>query len=120
MPGIGFLRSFAKDGAIKDFASLGIDTAAIAGNYAPGILEIGQVDGKQYGLMVKFNSKSTVFYRPDVFTTAGVAEPKTWDEFKTAHHGPQGQERQAARTRRQGFLDAERLVREHLHPPGRA
>ncbi len=83
MPGIGFLRSFAKDGAIKDFASLGIDTAAIAGNYAPGILEIGQVDGKQYGLMVKFNSKSTVFYRPDVFTTAGVAEPKTWDEFKT-------------------------------------
>jgi ABC-type glycerol-3-phosphate transport system substrate-binding protein len=83
MPGIGFLRSFAKDGSIKDFASLGIDTTAIAGNYAPGILEIGQVDGKQYGLMVKFNSKSTVFYRPDVFKTAGVtAEPKTWDEFK--------------------------------------
>ena len=83
MPGIGFLRSFAKDGSIKDFASLGIDTSALAANYAPGILEVGQVDGKQYGLMVKFNSKSTVFYRPDVFKTAGVtAEPKTWDEFK--------------------------------------
>ena len=25
MPGIGFLRSFAKDGSIKDFAALGID-----------------------------------------------------------------------------------------------
>ncbi|HEX2756565.1 MAG TPA: extracellular solute-binding protein [Candidatus Limnocylindrales bacterium] len=84
MPGIGFLRSFAKDGSIKDFASLGIDVSALASNYAPGILEIGQVDGKQYGLMVKFNSKSTVFYRPDLFKTAGVtAEPKTWDEFKT-------------------------------------
>ena len=82
MPGIGFLRSFAKDGSIKDFASLGIDTSSLAANYAPGILEIGQVDGKQYGLMVKFNSKSTVFYRPDVFKTAGATEPKTWDEFK--------------------------------------
>lgn len=85
MPGIGFVRSFAKDGSIKDFkADLGIDTSAWASNYAPGILEVGQVDGKQYGLMVKFNSKSTVFYRPDVFKTAGVtANPKTWEEFKT-------------------------------------
>lgn len=84
MPGIGFLRSFAKDGSIKDFTALGIDTSGWAANYAPGILEVGQVDGKQYGLMVKFNSKSTVFYRPDVFKTAGVTAPKTWDEFKTA------------------------------------
>jgi alpha-glucoside transport system substrate-binding protein len=85
MPGIGFLRSFAKDGSIKDFkADLGIDTSAWASNYAPGILEVGQVDGKQYGLMVKFNSKSTVFFRPDVFKTAGITTtPKTWDEFKT-------------------------------------
>jgi alpha-glucoside transport system substrate-binding protein len=85
MPGIGFLRSFAKDGSIKDLsADLGIDTSAWAANYAPGILEVGQVDGKQYGLMVKFNSKSTVFYRPDVFKTAGITTtPKTWDEFKT-------------------------------------
>ncbi len=83
MPGIGFLRSFAKDGSIKDFASLGIDVAPLAANYAPGILEVGQVDGKQYGLMVKFNSKSTVFFRPDVFETAGVTAPTTWDEFKT-------------------------------------
>ncbi len=88
MPGIGFLRSFAKDASIKDFsADLGIDTSAWAANYAPGILEVGQVDGKQYGLMVKFNSKSTVFYRPDLFKTAGVTEPKTWDEFKTVISG---------------------------------
>jgi alpha-glucoside transport system substrate-binding protein len=83
MPGIGFLRSFAKDGSIKDFETLGIDVNAIKDNYAPGILEVGQVDGKQYGLMVKFNSKSTVFFRPDVFKEAGVTAPATWDEFKT-------------------------------------
>ena len=32
--------------------------------------------------MVKFNSKSTLWYRPDKFTEAGVTPPKTWDEFK--------------------------------------
>ena len=34
--------------------------------------------------MVKFNSKSTLWYRPDKLTEAGVTPPKTWDEFKAA------------------------------------
>ncbi|HEV8544728.1 MAG TPA: extracellular solute-binding protein, partial [Candidatus Limnocylindrales bacterium] len=59
LPGIGFLRHFAKDGSIKKIADLGIDGAALEPNYAPGILDIGKVDGELYGIMVKFNSKST-------------------------------------------------------------
>jgi len=77
MPGIGFLRHFAKDGSIKKISDLGIDASTLAGNYAPGILEIGQVDGEQYGIMVKFNSKSTLWYRPDLLSAAGVTPPKT-------------------------------------------
>jgi alpha-glucoside transport system substrate-binding protein len=84
MPGIGFLRRFANDGSIKKISDLGIDPASIAGNYAPGILEIGKVGNDQYGIMVKFNSKSTVWYRPQKLKAAGVAIPKTWDEFKAA------------------------------------
>ena len=84
MPGIGFLRRFAADGSIKKIDELGIDPASIAGNYAPGILEIGKVNGGQYGIMVKFNSKSTVWYRPDKFTGAGIQVPKDWDAFKAA------------------------------------
>ena len=84
MPGIGFLRHFAKDGSIKKISDLGIDASTLAGNYAPGILEIGQVDGEQYGIMVKFNSKSTLWYRPDLLSAASVTPPKTWDEFKAA------------------------------------
>jgi ABC-type glycerol-3-phosphate transport system substrate-binding protein len=83
IPGIGFLRSFARDGSIKKLSDLGIDAASLSGNYAPGILETGQVDGEQYAIMVKFNSKSTFFYRPDVFTELGVEPPKTLDELKT-------------------------------------
>lgn len=83
LPGIGFLRHFAKDGSIKKVSELGIDPASLEANYAPGILDVGKVDGELYAIMVKFNSKSTLWYRPDVFSTAGVTAPKTWDDFKT-------------------------------------
>jgi len=84
MPGIGFLRHFAKDGSIVKIADLGIDPASLQANYAPGILDVGTVGGDLYGIMVKFNSKSTVWYRPDKLTAAGVQIPKDWDAFTAA------------------------------------
>jgi len=84
MPNLGFLRQFARSGGIKKISDLGIDPASLAANYPPGILDTGTVDGELYGIMVKFNSKSTVWYRPDVFTKDSVNVPKTWDEFKAA------------------------------------
>ena len=81
IPGIGFLRQFARQGSVKKVTDLGIDVNGIKGQYPPGILEIGQVDGQQYAIMVKFNSKSTFWYRPDKFKTLGVSTPKDWDSF---------------------------------------
>src|SRR5256885_3567751 len=80
IPGIGFLRQFAKQGSLKKVSDL-IDVNAIKANYPPGILEIGQVDGTQYAIMVKFNSKSTVWYRPDKFKTLGVQPAGDWNAF---------------------------------------
>lgn len=73
IPGIGFLRQFARQGSLKKLSDLGIDVSGIKSSYPPGILEIGQVDGTQYALMVKFNSKSTMWFRPDKFKTLGVS-----------------------------------------------
>ena len=84
LPGIGFLRRFAKDASIKKVSDLGIDTNALAANYAPGILDIGSVGGDLYGIMVKFNSKSTVWYSPKKLSAAGVTVPKDWDAFSAA------------------------------------
>jgi alpha-glucoside transport system substrate-binding protein len=84
LPGIGFLRRFAKDGSIKKISDLGIDAAALQPNYAPGILDIGSVDGDLYAIMVKFNSKSTFWYRPDKLTAAGVTPPADWDALTAA------------------------------------
>lgn len=81
IPGIGFLRQFARQGSLKKVADLGIDVNSIKSNYPPGILEIGQVDGTQYAIMVKFNSKSTVWFRPDKFKAAGVSAATDWNAF---------------------------------------
>jgi alpha-glucoside transport system substrate-binding protein len=80
IPGIGFLRRFAADGSIKTLTELGVTVDP--SQYAPGILEVGQVDGEQYAIMVKFNSKSTMWYRPDAFTELGVEPAEDWDGFK--------------------------------------
>ena len=81
IPGIGFLRQFARQGSLKKVADLGVDVNALKSNYPPGILEIGQVDGTQYAIMVKFNSKSTVWFRPDKFKTFGVTAPTDFAGF---------------------------------------
>ena len=81
IPGIGFLRQFARQGSLKKVSDVGIDVNAIKGNYPPGILEIGQVDGTQYAIMVKFNSKSTMWYRPDKFKTLGVSPATDYAGF---------------------------------------
>src|SRR3989449_6782286 len=81
IPGIGFLRQFARQGSLKKVADLGLDLNALKSNYPPGILEIGQVDGNQYAIMVKFNSKSTMGYRPDKVKTFGVQPAGDWDAF---------------------------------------
>lgn len=84
IPGIGFLRRFAKDGSLKKIADLGIDEASLTQSYPEGFLAAGKVDGTLYALPAKYNNKGTVWFRPDVFKTDGVTAPKTWDEFKTA------------------------------------
>lgn len=81
IPGIGFLRQFARQGSLKKLSDLGIDVNALKASYPPGILEIGQVDTTQYAIMVKFNSKSTVWYAPDKFKTLGVQPATDWDGF---------------------------------------
>jgi alpha-glucoside transport system substrate-binding protein len=81
IPGIGFLRQFGRQGSLKKVSDLGIDVNSIKGQYPPGILEIGQVDGTQYAIMVKFNSKSTMWFRPDKFKTLGVQPATDFNSF---------------------------------------
>ena len=52
-------------------------------DYAPGLLDIGLVDGNIYALMVKVNSKAAIWYDPTRFATMGVAPAETWEDLVT-------------------------------------
>ncbi|HEX6984264.1 MAG TPA: extracellular solute-binding protein, partial [Planctomycetaceae bacterium] len=84
IPGIGFLRRFAKDGSLKKISDLGVDTSKLKDSYPEGFLAAGTVGDVLYALPAKYNNKGTMWFRPDVFKTASVTAPKTWDEFKAA------------------------------------
>ena len=72
IPGIGFLRRFAKDGSLKKVADLGVDVAGLSSSYPAGFLAAGTVDNELYAVPAKYNNKGTMWYRPDIFKTAGV------------------------------------------------
>ena len=85
IPGIGFLRRFAKDGSLHKIADMGVDTASLSSSYPEGFLAAGTVDGELYAVPAKYNNKGTMWYRPDLFKTNGVTtNPTTWDEYKAA------------------------------------
>ena len=79
IPGIGFLRSFARGGSIVPLECYDISVDEIEGEYVPGMLNAGNVDDVQYGLMAKVNSKATIWYDPTRFADMGVEPTDTWD-----------------------------------------
>jgi alpha-glucoside transport system substrate-binding protein len=81
IPGIGFVRSFARDDLLIPLEDLGIDRASIEDNYAPGILDVGTVNDQLVALMVKYNSKGTVWYKPPTFEDNGYDVPTSWDDL---------------------------------------
>jgi ABC-type glycerol-3-phosphate transport system substrate-binding protein len=81
------LATVAQPGAIADFAGsddiLPLDFASDSAteNLGESVVTTGSVDGTLYGILVKANNKSTVWYNVKTFEDAGVEAPTTWDEF---------------------------------------
>jgi alpha-glucoside transport system substrate-binding protein len=50
-------------------------------NYSQSWLDLGSVDGTVYGVFVKSDPKSFVWYSPIAFEAMGYKVPKTWEEF---------------------------------------
>ncbi len=77
IPRPGVMVDLAKDGAIIDLEALGITN--MSDNYSQAWLDLGTAEGTLYGIAVKANSKSTVWYKPASFRTLGVEPPTDWD-----------------------------------------
>jgi ABC-type molybdate transport system substrate-binding protein len=79
----GVLQQFAQKGWIKPVTP---DVQqSVQANFAPQWQKLGSYQDKLYGVYYKGANKSLIWYNTKVFETAGVGEPKTWDNLlKTA------------------------------------
>ena len=77
----GLMKDFAKKGSLKPLAFL---TPTLKANFAPVWAQLGQVNGKQYGLIWKGANKSTVWYNVAAFKAAGVKPPANWPALQKA------------------------------------
>lgn len=86
IPGIGFLRSFAKDGLLIPLSEVGLDDSTLASAYASNLSDmgtsVGTVKGTAYAIMVKLNSKSTIWYDPSRFSDNGWDTPSDFQGLK--------------------------------------
>jgi alpha-glucoside transport system substrate-binding protein len=82
IPQPGLIQQFVDKKAVKPLPSSVQDL--VKANFAPTWYDLGTFSGQFYGVWFKAANKSTVWYRPDAFTTGGVSEPKTWEEFAAA------------------------------------
>jgi alpha-glucoside transport system substrate-binding protein len=79
IPGIGFVRSLAREGSLVPLECYDLALDDIEGEFVPGILAPGNVDDVQYGIMAKVNSKATIWYDPQRFSDYGVEPTEDWD-----------------------------------------
>ena len=80
LPGAGQMAQFAKEGKLVELSSI-LDMSAMKDQYAEDWLKLGQVDGKQVGILIKADVKGLIWYDPNNFTKAGYQIPKTWDDL---------------------------------------
>jgi alpha-glucoside transport system substrate-binding protein len=79
VPRPGVIADLAGQKLLQPLDKLGVN---LAGNYSAGMVDLGKVGGTPYGLIVKANSKSVVYYRPQS-VPGGKAQPATWNDFKS-------------------------------------
>ena len=78
-PQPGKLADFARDGHLVALPS-GVD-AAVSEHWADAWTAFGNVDGTQFGVPVKSDLKSLVWYQPAKFAEKGYTVPETLTDF---------------------------------------
>lgn len=80
VPQPGLIRRLAADGEIQELPQQVQD--AMAANYPDRTRALGAVDGRAYGVPIRVDVKSLVWYRPDVFAERGWTAPRSLDELE--------------------------------------
>jgi multiple sugar transport system substrate-binding protein len=73
------LQHLAATGGLVSLSGAGLSTSGLY----PSIVRAGQYQGQTYGIAPGVNSLA-LYYNTDLFTAAGLAPPKTWDQLVAA------------------------------------
>lgn len=79
-PQPGLMADLAREGALTPLDSAMYMTTLTTA-FGPSWVELGSVDGSVYGLWMRSDPKSLVWYAPEAFEAAGYTIPTSWDEL---------------------------------------
>jgi alpha-glucoside transport system substrate-binding protein len=82
LPQPGIIKDLATKHKLTPLDGI-LDMSALQSSMAPGTLDVAQVNGKTYGLMISMNVKGLVFYPKKAFQAGGYTIPTTIDELNT-------------------------------------
>lgn len=90
-PQPGLMADLAQEGtltSLEDVMDMDVLTTAFGSDW----VDLGTVDGKVYGIWMRSDPKSLVWYAPDAFEAAGYEIPTSWDELRelTEHIADEG------------------------------
>ncbi len=78
-PQPGIMRDIAEQDLLADLSDV-VDQSELDA-HVQGVLETGQLDGRQYAVPMSINVKSIVFYPKQAFEAAGYTIPETYDDL---------------------------------------
>jgi alpha-glucoside transport system substrate-binding protein len=78
----GLMLDFAKQGKLQDLSTM-IDVEKLRPTLVPGVLEVGTLDGKVYGVITSMIVKSLVWYPKKAFEAKGYKVPTTIAELES-------------------------------------
>lgn len=81
--GGGNLVQYVNASRVVDLTGELSKNRAVADAFLPTVLNVGKINGKQYGLPCTGMQPALLFYNKEVFAKAGVQPPRTYDELLT-------------------------------------
>jgi alpha-glucoside transport system substrate-binding protein len=88
LPGPGQMAEYVQAGALKPLDDV-LDVSTYTSETSPGLVKLGQVDGKTYGVFIKAAVKGLVWFSPKLHDYS-ASPPATWTDLMTQAKANQG------------------------------
>jgi alpha-glucoside transport system substrate-binding protein len=88
LPGPGQMNEYVQEGALQPLDNV-LDVSTYTSETSPGLVQLGQVNGKTYGVFIKASVKGLIWYVPSLHDYS-TNTPATWSDLMTQAKANQG------------------------------